>query len=605
MTCKPQREARIRLVPSFVMLVLSSANLAFSATAPSISFSPATLDFKYLVGNALPAAQNLQIKSTGTALDYTLTVTGTAPNYMGQWLSISANSGTTPGTVKVYVNPFGLPSGNYSASIVVNAPNASATSVIYNVTLEVGDPAPLLSVTAPDPGGSVLFAFVTDGTVPGSKTMSVMSVGGPLSASIALSGGTWLKATPTGNIALVGLPSSIAVSVDPTGLLPGTYSGKIVVSSTTASNKAITVPVTLTVSAGKPIVTSVWPMGALVNTATNVMVTISGSFFYPTSTATIGGKSFATTYISPTTMLGTITPDLMTTAGKLQIVVTTPTAVSASTDPTTFWVYPPGPQILSVANTASYTPNTISPGGIVTIYGINLGPAATPPALVTVFPGTDPIPTSLPAVNGTSITIDGNPAPILYTSPTQVSCIVPYVLSAKVQNPAITVNVILTYGSASQPQAVTLVAADPGVFTTDASGAGQAAILNINATTGNMTVNSSTNAASKGSAVAIYMTGFGTTQCVDGTAPNLCNVTATEANLITGIVTPVLPVSVAIGGTTAQLVGTGYQAPVGSVPGLLQINVTVPTTISASATTPVVVTVGGFTSQAKVTMAVK
>jgi len=71
------------------------------------------------------------------------------------------------------------------------------------------------------------------------------------------------------------------------------------------------------------------------------------------------------------------------------------------------------------------------------------------------------------------------------------------------------------------------------------------------------------------------------------------------------VVTPVLPVSVAIDGITAQLVGAGYQAPVGSVPGVLQINATVPAGVTARNTVPVVVTVGGFTSQGKVTMAVK
>jgi uncharacterized protein (TIGR03437 family) len=157
---------------------------------------------------------------------------------------------------------------------------------------------------------------------------------------------------------------------------------------------------------------------------------------------------------------------------------------------------------------------------------------------VTAFPGTDPIPTTLPATTGTSVTIDGNPAPILYTSPTQVSCIVPYAVSAKVTNPAITVNLAVTYGTTSPNQPVTVVAADPGVFTTDASGIGQAAILNINATTGDMTVNSSSNAATKGQAVAIYITGFGLTQCANGTGANLCNPTATEANLTTGVVTP-------------------------------------------------------------------
>ena len=605
MTCRTQRVARIRHCLTFAMLVLSSANLARPATAPDISMSPATLDFKYLAGSALPTAPTLQIKSTGAALDYTLTVTGTAPNYFGQWLSLSSASGTTPGTVKVYVNPYGLPSGNYSATIVVNAPKANTTNINYVVTLEVGDAAPLLSVTTPDPGGTVAFTYTTGGAAPAHKNMSVMSVGGALTASISLSGGAWLKATPTGNIALVGLPSSVDVSVDPTGLVPGSYTAKIIVASGTASNKSITVPVGLNVSAGKPTVASIWPAGSLVNTASNVVITINGTNFFATSSVTLGGKPLTSTYISPTTLMATITPDLMTSAGKYLVAITTPTAASPSTDVVNFWVYPPGPQILAVANTASYNINTVSPGGIITIYGINLGPNPTPPALVTVFPGADPIPTSLPAAGqATSVSIDGNAAPILYTGPSQVSCIVPYALSAKVQSPAITVNLSVTYATKSQDLPVKVVAADPGIFTTDASGTGQGAILNINGTTGDMTVNSSSNPATKGSAIAIYITGFGATNCVDGAAGNTCNLTATEANLITGIVTPKLPVAVTIDGIAATLVGTP-QAPVNSVPGVMQINATVPTAVKAGNAVPVIVSVGAANSQAKVTMAVK
>jgi len=605
MTCRTQRVARIRHCLTFAMLVLSSANLARPATAPDISMSPATLDFKYLAGSALPTAPTLQIKSTGAALDYTLTVTGTAPNYFGQWLSLSSASGTTPGTVKVYVNPYGLPSGNYSATIVVNAPKANTTNINYVVTLEVGDAAPLLSVTTPDPGGTVAFTYTTGGAAPAHENMSVMSVGGALTASISLSGGAWLKATPTGNIALVGLPSSVDVSVDPTGLVPGSYTAKIIVASGTASNKSITVPVGLNVSAGKPTVASVWPAGSLVNTASNVVITINGTNFFATSSVTLGGKPLTSTYISPTTLMATITPDLMTSAGKYLVAITTPTAASPSTDVVNFWVYPPGPQILAVANTASYNINTVSPGGIITIYGINLGPNPTPPALVTVFPGADPIPTSLPAAGqATSVSIDGNTAPILYTGPSQVSCIVPYALSAKVQSPAITVNLSVTYATKSQDLPVKVVAADPGIFTTDASGTGQGAILNINGTTGDMTVNSSSNPATKGSAIAIYITGFGATNCVDGASGNTCNLTATEANLITGIVTPKLPVAVTIDGIAATLVGTP-QAPVNSVPGVMQINATVPTAVKAGNAVPVIVSVGAANSQAKVTMAVK
>jgi len=99
-------------------------------------------------------------------------------------------------------------------------------------------------------------------------------------------------------------------------------------------------------------------------------------------------RALTSSYISPTTILSIITPDLLTSSGKVLIVVTTPIAASPSTDVVNVWIYPLGQQILAVANTASDTANTVSPGGIITIYGINRGPDPTPPAWVTVFAGT-------------------------------------------------------------------------------------------------------------------------------------------------------------------------------------------------------------------------
>src|SRR5437867_10218151 len=94
---------------------------------PDIGLTPTALNFKYQMGAALPASQTLQIKSTGAALTFTLSITGPLP-YSAQWLSVSANSGTTTASIKVYVNPTGLPSGSYSGTITINSP-AAATPV--------------------------------------------------------------------------------------------------------------------------------------------------------------------------------------------------------------------------------------------------------------------------------------------------------------------------------------------------------------------------------------------------------------------------------------------------------------------------------------------
>jgi hypothetical protein len=88
-----QQVTRARHWLTFAILASSAANPALSATAPDITMTPATLDFKYLVGSALPTAPKLQIKSTDAALDYTLSVTGTVPSSSGQCLRLSATSG--------------------------------------------------------------------------------------------------------------------------------------------------------------------------------------------------------------------------------------------------------------------------------------------------------------------------------------------------------------------------------------------------------------------------------------------------------------------------------------------------------------------------------
>src|SRR4051812_49429778 len=100
MNLDAKRVARPCHFTTFAILLLALANLA-NAAAPDLTFAPASLNFKYQVGSALPAAQSLAVKSTGTALSFTISITGPLP-YSAHWLSVSANSGTTSATIKVY-----------------------------------------------------------------------------------------------------------------------------------------------------------------------------------------------------------------------------------------------------------------------------------------------------------------------------------------------------------------------------------------------------------------------------------------------------------------------------------------------------------------------
>ena len=599
MNIELRRAARFRPTLAFAILALQSANLAYSAT-PDISFSPTTLDFKYQIGNALPAAQTLQIKSTGAALSFTISPIA-AP-----WLSVNAVSGTTTASVKIYVNPTSMPSGAYQGTITVNAPLAASPSYNLTVTLEVSDPPPTLTPST----NSLAFTYATDAAaLPAALPVVLTSTGGAVSFTVTASGGTWLSASPSSEIAIAGIPAAVLVNANPTGLAPGSYSGTVKIAPTIASIATITVNVTLAVNAGVPVVSNLWPPGALINSP-NMVVTVTGKNFFSTSTATAGAvKLTPVNVLSPTTMLVTVPAAQMTAAGPLPVVVTTPTAASASavTAGSTFQVYLPGPQIKAVTDAASYALGNISPGEIVTIYGLGLGPNILVPLTVS-----DPLSTSLPLVGTatTSVTIDGTLAPLIYTDVNQVACIVPFSVSGKIGSK---VDIVMTYNSLSnvtQFQA-NVVTANPGLFTSDASGTGQGAILNVDPQ-GNYTLNSKTAPAVAGTTIAVlYMTGYGLTSCTDipatPTAPaSNCNPTATEVNLISGNVAPVLPVAVTIGGQAAP--GAVAQAPIGGVPGLMQVNVPVPAGVK-SGNALVSVTVGSganqWTSQGNVTIAIK
>ena len=599
MNCRFRRAARLRCFAILASLAVPGFCRAQIGTNSSITFSPATLDFKYTAGSALPAAQTLQIKSTGAALSFTI------PGVAVQWLSVSANSGTTPASIKVYVNPTSMASGNYSGAIVVNAPAAVTASMTFPVTMEISDPVPVLTASP----ASLTFAYSTsDAAPPAVQPITITSSAGAAATTVSVTGGAWLSATPTSVLAIAGVPGTESVGVNPAGLQPGVYAGTVKFTPSTTGSTPITVNVTLTVSAGVPVIANLWPPGGPIGSGAMV-ITVTGQNFMNNSTAAIGAvKLPVLNVLTSTTMLLTIPAAEFLVAGALPITITTLTAASPSitTAASTFQVYLPGPQVLAVTDAASYAMGVLSPGDMITIYGLGLGPAVGVPVTVS-----DPIATSLPAsgVGATSVTIDGMPAPLLYAGQNQVNCIVPFGVTTGGQ-----VNLSVTYNSitSASPTKVNAVAANPSLFTLNYSGTGQGAILNFNPATGDYTLNGPANLATKGTTWAVlYLTGFGLTNCVgipaSGATPaSNCNATATAANLIGGAVTPILPVSVTIGGIAAA--GAMAQAPIGSVAGLMQVNVLVPAGV-ASGNVPVVVSLGAagalVSSQANVTMDIK
>ena len=190
----------------------------------------------------------------------------------------------------------------------------------------------------------------------------------------------------------------------------------------------------------------------------------------------------------------------------------------------------------------------ISPGEIVTLFGTGFGPAN----LVVNTPVNGYFPTNLA---GTTVSIGGVLAPIIYTSATLVSAVVPYEVSGMT-----TANVFVTYqGQNSVTNSVPVAATAPGVFTLDTSGAGQALAANFPS----YALNSASNPAPVGSTVILYITGEGQTSPagVDGKLT------------IGGTTSPVNKVTATVNGIAASV--AYVEAPT-LVAGVLQVNLTIP-----------------------------
>ena len=228
-----------------------------------------------------------------------------------------------------------------------------------------------------------------------------------------------------------------------------------------------------------------------------------------------------------------------------------------------------------VLNAASFVAGPVAPGEIVTIFGSGIGPEVG--ATLELTADRQALTQSLAGVR---ILFDGNPAPLIYVSSTQASVIVPYAVAGKT-----TTQLQVEYqGFPSSALTLDVAATSPALFTLDASGAGQGAILNQNGS-----VNAAGNPANKNSVIVLYATGEGQTipPGVDG---RLARAPLTK---------PVAAVSVQVGGLDARVMYVGG-AP-GLPAGVLQVNVLIPPGVS-SGPVPVLLKIGTANSSSGVTV---
>jgi uncharacterized protein (TIGR03437 family) len=343
--------------------------------------------------------------------------------------------------------------------------------------------------------------------LPAAQTLTV--TGGsavfPFTAAAAVatpSGGGWLSVSPNSG----STPSGVRVSVNPTGLPIGSYSGSVTVSAPSAANGPVTVAVTLTVKAPAAALTVspsalafVYTVGGALPANQTLAVSSSGSFLSFAASVRAGATPSAVTggtwlRVTPATSLvfaafpATLTASVNVAdlyPGLYQGAVTVTSsaaAVASQTFPVTLTISPGAPVVNALwpvdapqggaAATITITGSAFYGSSVVRA---NNGVADTVLASTLLSPSlmTATVPASLLATAGTLAIRVSNPSPAGDSNPVNLPVVAPgpkisasgTVSAASMQSGAIAPGQILVFfGSGLGPS--TLTVASGGYATT-------------------------------------------------------------------------------------------------------------------------------------------
>jgi uncharacterized protein (TIGR03437 family) len=242
---------------------------------------------------------------------------------------------------------------------------------------------------------------------------------------------------------------------------------------------------------------------------------------------------------------------------------------------------PPSVNSNGTVNNASFSAGTtpLAPGTIAAIFGTNLNDGSS-----NAFSSFGSDGKLLTTLGGASVTFNGIPAPLFSSFPAQLNVEVPEELAGAT---SATVQVTVG-GQTSAPQSVPLGPGSPGIFTIPSGGTGQGAIQIANtvifAAPSGSIQGAQAQPANSGDFLTIYCTGLGAV-----TNPPATGAPAPSYPPSTTTATP----QVTIGGVQANV--TFYGLAPGFV-GLYQVNAQVPAGLPAGDAVPLVLTIGGQSS---------
>jgi uncharacterized protein (TIGR03437 family) len=285
---------------------------------------------------------------------------------------------------------------------------------------EISDNTPISPSPITVSPGLLTFQFVQGGSSPNPQT-------------VAVSGPSFTSTVSDSWIAVGDATGALSISLNPSALVPGTYSGMVTL--TPQAGTAATISVSLTVLAAAPVLTTITP--SLVQMGSNdTAVMLHGSGFTNQTTMLFDGsvwKETPVTFVNSTMLKVTFLKQNLTGQATFSLSVQNPQ--SAVSNPLPLTVGQLGPQFTAatVLNAASFAGGSVAPGEIVSIFGTNLVQ---------------------------SVSFDSIPATPVYFSPTQVNVTVPYQIAGQTTTQLL----IGEFSVSAAPVTLNVAPSAPGIF---------------------------------------------------------------------------------------------------------------------------------------------
>jgi uncharacterized protein (TIGR03437 family) len=553
------------------------------------------LRFQARQGGGISASQTVHVLNVG---DPTTTVNWTADLVSGaNIVTLTPSEGTAtetnPGALTVSAAQAATqaaPGGQY-ALVRITAPNALNSPQYVSAVLDLQSNA---TAPLPDPSpAGLFFVAVSRGSATAVQVVTVntsSSTAVPFQVAASTSNGSpWLAVGPSSGSSSGQTPGTFTVSVDPSGLSPGFYTGSanvsmsgevrsvnvtaVVLASTSTAGADVPRAQAAGCSPGRLVITETglvnnfsvpakWPatLIAQLNDDCGAAVTsgsVIASFSNGDAPLTLRGNSLGA--YSATWQPGQVNSQTVVTlnaaAGTLQPAVA---QLIGGISPNTAPSLAPG----GTVNALYRTSGALAPGTIAEVYGSQL-------ASQTASPGSVPLPTTF---NGTFALIGGLQSPLYYLSDGQLDIQIPSELPPT-QQYVIVVSANNTY---TVPQTIDLVPAQPGVASLPDG--------TLIAQHSDFTLVDSAHPAKPGELLVMYLTAMGATK---SSVPS-----GAAAPSVEPLARVTLQPTVTVDNRSASIAYAGLTP--GSV-GLYQINFQIPQNAN-SGELNVVVTQGGVAS---------